>query len=381
MSVLARNAQGLVDRVASRDPRRRTRLMQWLVAVVVYAGAALIMQRGIGQGWLHGAAFAAWVTFVASCLAACYAAVRSGWSERYSDPALTQVQIVMGIIAVVWGYLICGPVRTITLFPLLLIFAFGAFSLHWRRIVSLTVFAIAALGAAMLVLEAGLVARETRPLDPLVVDRINFLMVLIVLPALSVIAARLSSMRSALRAQKRALSRALEEVHRLATCDELTGLPNRRSMLDRLAHAQAVAARGGVGFCVAVIDLDDFKQVNDALGHAKGDELLRAFAREAGALLRGTDRLGRWGGEEFLLVLDASGPADAQRVLERLQQQAATIRAGAGPLRFSAGIAEHRPGEDVCETIARADQAMYAAKRGGRDAVRLEAPANAAAGA
>ena len=381
MSVLARIAHGLLDRVASRDPRRRLRLMQWLVAATVYAGATLLIFRGVAQGWMQYADFVAWTAFVTVGLAVCYTAVRSGWSERFSDPALTQVQIVMGIVAVVWGYLICGPVRTITLFPLLLIFAFGAFSLHWRRIVSLTVFAIAALAAAVLTLEAGLIKRESPPLAPLVVDHINFLMVLIVLPALSVIAARLSSMRRALRAQKRALSHALEEVHRLATCDELTGLPNRRSMMDRLAHAQAVAARGGAGFCVAVIDLDEFKQVNDALGHAKGDELLRAFAREAGALLRGTDRLGRWGGEEFLLVLDASGPSDAQRVVERLQQQAATIRAGAGPLRFSAGIAEHRPGEDVRETIARADQAMYAAKRGGRDAVRLEAPANAPVGA
>ncbi len=367
-----RPLQRLMDVLVSTDLRRRIRLLQWLVGSVVYIGAGLLMYSGIADGWMHASDLAAWSVFVAVSHLAAYFALRSGWSERLADPALTQWQIATGVIAVDWGYLICGPMRTVALFPLLLIFAFGAFSLHWRRILALTAFAVLTLALTVAAREAGMVQRQWPQFESLPIDRGNFLMVLVLLPALSFIAARLSVLRSTLHRQKRALAQALAEVQRLATCDELTGLPNRRSMMERLAQAQADMRDGGAGFCVAVIDLDDFKQVNDRLGHAQGDELLRAFAREASGLLRGSDQLGRWGGEEFLLLLHGVEPGDARRVVERLQQQAATVDAATGPLRFSAGLARYRPGENVLDTVARADQAMYAAKRAGRNAVRID---------
>lgn len=370
---VANRWEALVSLVASDDRHRRIRLLQWLIAGLVYLGAVLLLVVGLFQGWMALSRLLGLVGFLAVVLVAGYAALRSGWSERFADPSLTLWQLCMGVVAVAWGYLICGPMRTSALFPLMVIFAFAAFSLHWRHIAFLTLSAIGALliAVALRYRYPGLAGLEIDA-DPLLVDINNVLMIVVVLPALAVVAARLSSLRSKLRAQKAALSVALCEVQRLATRDELTDVPNRRSMGDALTRAGQLTGRGGPGFCIALLDLDRFKQLNDQLGHAGGDEVLRQFAMEAAASMRGTDVFGRWGGEEFLVLLPGLSLADARRAVERLQQRVRGSVVAGGPVTFSAGIAAYRRGEDVAATIARADDAMYAAKAAGRDAVRLE---------
>ncbi|WP_330970739.1 hypothetical protein, partial [Lysobacter sp. A3-1-A15] len=116
---------------------------------------------------------------------AVYVALRSGWSERLNDPALTAAQIVLGVVAVEWGYVICGPARSVTLLPLLLIFTFGAFSLSWRRILWLTVFALTSLIAVAAALHATRPGTGTWSLDnaELRIDLTNVMMILILLPA------------------------------------------------------------------------------------------------------------------------------------------------------------------------------------------------------
>ncbi|MGH8076107.1 MAG: GGDEF domain-containing protein, partial [Lysobacter sp.] len=302
-------------------------------------------------------------------------ALRSGWSERFIDPALTASQMMLGIVAVDWGYLIAGSVRSMELYPLMLIFTFGAFSLGWRRMTWLTAFALASLVGCV----ASLNAEQSRVADWSVdqsdvrLDLLNVLVVAVLLPASSLISARLSSLRSKLRSQRAALTAALAEVQRLATHDELTGLANRRHMQERLAQEQCRCLRLESSFSIAIIDLDHFKRVNDAHGHAGGDDVLRAFAAEASSMLRACDLMARWGGEEFLLLLpDTRGPqalASATRLLERVR----ALPHGAGPpLSFSAGVTEYRHGEPVSETVIRADRKMYEAKRVGRNTVMLQ---------
>lgn len=372
----------LLDALAGRDRHRRLRLLQWATGGAVYIVAALLMSTGVRAGWMDPDQLFGWCAFVAVGSAIAYVLLRSGWSERFRDPSLTQWQIAMGIVAVCWGYLICGPVRTLALFPLLLILIFGAFSLHWRRILGLSVFALASLAFVMHVLARMPELRGAWPQTPLPVDRHNMVMMLMLVPALAVIAARLSTLRTRLREQKRELAEALAQVQRLASCDELTGLPNRRALLQRLERAQQAATAGAPGFCIAIIDLDNFKQVNDRLGHARGDQLLVAFAERIAAVMRARDLLGRWGGEEFLVVVNDLPLPAARDVIERLQQEAACIDSISGPLTFSAGVAEYRRGENVLDTVSRADSAMYRAKHAGRDAVRIEqAPAEEAGAA
>ena len=357
----------VVDLVASRDPRRRLRLVQWLIASLVYVGAATLLITGVGQGWMDTGALMLWLGFVSCVLAVGYVALRSGWTERFRDPSLTVWQLSMGVLAVNWGYLICGPMRTSALLPLMVIFAFGAFALRWREIAFLTVLAVTSLVGAVLL-------RAWYPdwipakgeVSPLRLDVNNVLMMVVVLPALAVIAARLSGLRQKLRDQREALAQALSEVERLAVSDELTGIANRRWMRTHLERSIALSSREISPFCVAILDIDHFKSVNDALGHAAGDEVLRAFATRAAAQLRETDAVGRWGGEEFLLVMTGNLEG-ISRVLERIRSSVATACVEGHPITFSAGVARHRPGESADALLARADAALYQAKDAGRD--------------
>lgn len=160
----------------------------------------------------------------------------------------------------------------------------------------------------------------------------------------------------------------------LASRDELTGLFNRRHMSDLLAQQRSACQRAGDGFAVAVVDLDDFKRINDTHGHAAGDSVLRAFAVQAGAAMRSTDTVGRWGGEEFLVIYSSSTADEAAQGAARLRERVAAAvvtTPGGQTLRFtvSIGLTEHVPPESVEALVERADRAMYQAKSEGRNRV------------
>lgn len=368
----------VVDALLSTDRRRRIRIAQWLISVLVYAAMTMVLWFGVPEGSVHAGRLLPWVCFGLSGQAAIYAALRSGWSERFADPGLTTAQILLGIVAVNWGYVICGPVRGVALYPLSLIFAFGAFSLSLRGLAILTAVALSTLAATMAglhVVRAGPDAWTLANVD-LRVDVTNLLMSIILLPALSLVAARLSALRSRLRSQRESLSAALEEVQRLATRDELTGLANRRHMQERLEHEQQRFMRTRHAFSIALIDIDHFKEINDRLGHAGGDEVLKAFASTATQTLRSCDLLARWGGEEFLVLLPNTSGEQAQATLQRVLDRVRCLPQNSGsPLSFSAGVAEYRADEPVADAVSRADREMYAAKSCGRNRVLLAGPA------
>ena len=162
----------------------------------------------------------------------------------------------------------------------------------------------------------------------------------------------------------------------LALRDELTGQPNRRAVQAYAQEQLAQALRLGLPFSLAVIDLDHFKQVNDRFGHATGDAVLRAFAHSAGAVLRGQDRMGRWGGEEWLLVMPGTRLDEIAGVFERLRQHAAGGDIPNAPAEarctFSMGAAELAPDRQTVDAlVAAADEALYRAKAEGRDRLAL----------
>lgn len=160
----------------------------------------------------------------------------------------------------------------------------------------------------------------------------------------------------------------------LALRDELTGLPNRRAVL---AFAQAqfnVARRLSIPFSVALIDLDHFKQVNDSFGHACGDRVLQAFAAAASDVLRGQDRVGRYGGEEWLLVMPGTPGEELMPLFGRLRARLAEQPVDGLPhphgVSFSMGGAQLGAGIDSLDAlIAEADAQLYRAKANGRDAM------------
>ena len=168
-----------------------------------------------------------------------------------------------------------------------------------------------------------------------------------------------------------ALRASEEQLRELASRDALTGLHNRRHLHQRLSEEIARARRTGRGFAVAMLDIDHFKRVNDEHGHQTGDEVLQALAADLRARLRQTDGVGRWGGEEFLLVLPETTRADALRLLEELRAHVARDRAPLPRFTVSVGVAEFpADGGELLPLVAAADTRLYEAKHAGRDRVR-----------
>ena len=167
-------------------------------------------------------------------------------------------------------------------------------------------------------------------------------------------------------------------VERQALVDVLTGIANRRQCEDALAHEIARAERLGAPLTLVLADLDDFKAVNDRHGHTVGDDVLREFASVLLATVREADLAGRWGGEEFVLLLpgtDASGGANlADRVRTAIAERAFLGRDGeVVAVTCSFGVAQLAPGADARELFAAADRALYRAKRDGKNRVEAEA--------
>ena len=161
-----------------------------------------------------------------------------------------------------------------------------------------------------------------------------------------------------------------------ANQDALTGLPNRRFTTERLAAHLHEAAASGHPLTVALLDFDHFKQINDRYGHACGDFVLREFARLSRSVLRAHDTLGRWGGEEFLLILPDCRLDDAYRSVERLRKLVEDLRLPGAPpdtrVSMSAGLATQITARvSPEELVASADAALYDAKSGGRDLARI----------
>ncbi|GEM_PF-464616 len=163
-------------------------------------------------------------------------------------------------------------------------------------------------------------------------------------------------------------------VERQALVDGLTGLANRRACAQALHAELARAERYGTRLSVVLADLDGFKAVNDAHGHAAGDKALGMFAAVVRETLRESDHAGRWGGEEFLLLLPGADEEGAAQLAERIRVALAARsieRADGSRLRVTAsfGVAEHVPGASAEQLVAAADEALYRAKRAGKNRV------------
>jgi diguanylate cyclase (GGDEF)-like protein len=177
----------------------------------------------------------------------------------------------------------------------------------------------------------------------------------------------------------RAQRLALTDAERRAQTDPLTGVLNRRSLVERLDAACARARTRGLPIALLFIDLDHFKEINDSFGHAAGDACLSAIIGPIQAELRQSDVIGRYGGEEFVVILSSADISAAHPIAERIRKRVADVRVdGFGkPIRLtcSIGVATSDTlgvwGEHL---IAQADAAVYAAKRAGRNRVQVAAP-------
>ncbi|VEE14833.1 sensor domain-containing diguanylate cyclase [Ectopseudomonas mendocina] len=164
-----------------------------------------------------------------------------------------------------------------------------------------------------------------------------------------------------------------QRIAALATTDSLTNLPNRRGFELHVEQALQEAQRDSSPLCAVMLDLDNFKQINDRHGHLAGDEVLRSFAERLRAALRQSDILCRWGGEEFILLLKNTDRHAAHELAEKLRQHCADQRYPMGgealQVTVSLGLSQWQPGEALHDLLGRTDRALYRAKQAGRDRV------------
>ena len=169
----------------------------------------------------------------------------------------------------------------------------------------------------------------------------------------------------------------LNKVRLLSLTDEYTGLPNRRAFMRRLQDEIGRAQRYGSPLALALLDLDEFKAINDAYGHTAGDEVLRSYAAHVLSILRHHDLVARYGGEEFAVLLPNTTLDGAMAALGKVKNRAQTIHCNIDGKQmrvptFSAGLTLYTPGDLHTTLVDRADRALYRAKRLGRNRVEVE---------
>ena len=176
------------------------------------------------------------------------------------------------------------------------------------------------------------------------------------------------------------LEQALKIINELAIRDELTGSHNRRHLIRLIESEKERTARVGNLFCLCLLDIDHFKRINDTYGHQAGDSVLREFAATVQRQIRDSDSFGRYGGEEFLLMLPETSIDEALALAERVRASIAALGFPELPdlaVTVSIGVAEFRVDEPIAQTVARADEALYQAKASGRNrVVRYGQPAD-----
>ena len=294
-----------------------------------------------------------------------FALVRSGFTQGLPDPVLTLPHGLVSIGLCIVAYTQLGEHRASVLILVAEALVMCMFRLRPTQMLSLGLASVAMLLGAVVWLTAQNPVRY-----PASTGLMHFVIGGSTLLILSLVAKWVTDIRTRIGSQARELSRALDTLQHMATQDTLTGLLNRRTMTD-LAEAEIkLMDRSGTPLSVALLDLDHFKHINDHAGHAAGDAVLCGFAAHAQGVLRQVDKVARWGGEEFLVLLPQVGQDNAQSAIERLRVSAERLAyAGHPGLRatFSAGIAEVQPGDTLEQVVDRADRALYEAKRRGRN--------------
>ncbi|MBZ2189794.1 GGDEF domain-containing protein [Alcanivorax sp. JB21] len=345
-----------------------------LTAVAISALHAMVCMFYFRAGYftLDGAGLAGLFALIWLGNLTLVAVVLTGSTRRMRDPSLSlywNLWLTVGFLLSAY-YMDEHRISVLMLF-----FAAMLLASFRQALPGLILLSVAAMGGYLLVV---ILAWQARSVSMnLTLELLQWLIFCMTAVSFVVTGVGINALRTNLTAKNRQLSGALVQVRDMAIRDELTGLFNRRHIMDVLAQQQALADSGDYYFTLCFVDLDHFKRINDTFGHTAGDQVLQRFAGIARRCLREADYTGRLGGEEFVLVLTQSDASSASRVAERLRQ--AVVEEDFSDLdpalrtSISIGIAQYRPGEPLDATLARADRCLYQAKLSGRDQVVTEA--------
>jgi diguanylate cyclase len=351
----------------ARDRAQRERLRWIALTASSYAIDVLFLALYAGAGTVPAYVALAYAG-VGVAFSLTYALiVMTGWNLHLRDPSMAAPSSLGGVLAQLLVVAMAPQITFPYVVNLFTVFAFGMLWLSLRQAAAVWALAMAGSGAVLYLNEGRLGVAATNNYELM----LTWLFLSVILSRSLVLAVYANGLRARLGASRRKLAAALDQIRELVHYDELTKAFNRRSLVARLGEELDRSQRTHVPFCVAMLDLDHFKDVNDGYGHAIGDAVLKAFAAMAQETMRKTDVFGRYGGEEFLMILTASGKAGADGAVERLRAATAAHAwdslAPGLKLTISAGLAEYRRDEGVEQVLNRADAALYEAKRAGRN--------------
>lgn len=357
----------------SNDREQELRLKRFLIATGAYAMNMCFVLVCWAMGYFTAGEVTGYVLLVLAINVGIYLAIRTDFNKRFADPSLTFVQLALASLSGLYLMYFGDAVRSTFLLLGVAAFVFGMLRFKTRGFIYLSGFILG--GYAILI--ALLV--QFRPGDiTLRVDILQWMALLVTMAQFTYLAGFIGNLRRKVRdnnieLEKRngELGAALKQISDMAIRDELTGVYNRRYLMERIAEETQRCIRNGSVFCICIIDIDFFKQINDTYGHLAGDEVLRTVARTASGALRQTDFFGRFGGEEFVMVLTDTLAEGAMTSSERVRKSIENLafpEISAGlKVSISIGIAEHARRGDPEATFKRADDALYQAKESGRN--------------
>lgn len=359
--------------LASLDRKTRSRFRRTALSAVDYGVVALILFGFAGVGAIPLRVPVTLSIASAIVLGIFLLALGSGWSQRLRDPSMTAAQVSAACATNLAGMLMAPQLTHLFIVMLFMPLAYG--SLHFSQRTYLRSWAYLALALAAMALYTG--PLPAPPMSSVTERVLNWLVVVFAFGRFLGITAEVSGLRQHLKDRNAELQTATEKLGDLASRDELTGLWNRREFMRLLQEEARRAARNQTPFCVAIIDIDNFKHVNDRWGHLVGDAVLHEMGQLLEFSRRATDSLARYGGEEFTLLLQGARLSTATVALERTRNLVAqhdwTKLAPDLQLTVSAGISAWHPGDTLQAVMNRADTALYEAKHAGRNCVRTNA--------
>ena len=300
--------------------------------------------------------------------------ILTGINLRLRDPSMTMAQILLSLPPplIVMFFIDEGQARATFLMIGIIPALYGMLALSTSQFI---VTAAAFVGEYLLLVAALWYWRPEVLQTSLEIFQI--LALALVMGEVALIGGYISGMRQKLRQRNRELNEVLNRLDEMAHTDALTGLFNRRHLIEALDQERNRSNRNDGGFfSIGIFDIDHFKWINDTYGHQAGDGVLRRISETITANLRNIDCFGRFGGEEFLLILPETDLDSAHIKAERLRIQLGKLafpEIDAGlRVTTSVGLTQYRKGESVDHTLARADRALYRAKDNGRNQSRTE---------
>lgn len=350
------------------QPKQVHRIKLIFLAFALYVFCTLILGFSAWLGLFPAEPIAIYVMFSILGSTAFFVVTRLGWNLRLEDPSMTVAQIAYSSLLMCYALIYAGPLRGVFMIGYLASLMFGGTHLSPRQLMRLV-----ALPAVLFPVVVFLAARLGTQTIDWHVELVHWMAYWVIASFFSLLVDKMRRLQKRLKASKEELETAMSRLAEMAVRDELTGLYNRRHMTELLASEHRRAEHTGDSYCVCLIDIDHFKRVNDTYGHGNGDTVLRTFAAVSQQCLRRTDILARWGGEEFLLLLPQSTQSNAKVVMERIMKDLEiTVFEGLPEelrVTVSAGVAQYQKGSEIKGLIEQADQALYSAKRAGRNRI------------